>query len=62
MAKREIIITIDHKTGEQTVEGEHFEGSTCSVEIQKFLAGSITADKKKPEFYKTVKAGVKVSG
>lgn len=59
MSKREIVVTIDHKTGEQTVEGEHFEGSACSTEIQKFLAGTVTSDKKKPAFYKKASVVVK---
>lgn len=60
MAKKEITITIDHATGEQTIEGENFEGATCSAELAKFMAGRVISDKKKPEYYKVVKAGQKV--
>lgn len=49
---QQMTIKIDKK-GKMKIETEGFTGAACSTEIGKFVAGKVSNDVKKPEYFET---------
>jgi len=59
MAKKSIVIEIDHKTGEISSETFGYAGASCIEDINKLMAdlAKMTSDSSKPERWQAEIAG-----